>query len=366
MLVEDITPAECLEKLVAGIDVPAFRKEQAEARKDGRYLGIGFAAYIEPTANVGMGPMTGELAQLRIDYSGKIIASLSTHSQGHGTATTMAQVIAERLGVPYDDVTVFEGDTSMGGFGPGAAGSRQGVIGGGACWKAADLLAEKVKHLAAHLYNANPESIAIENGMVHVKGTEEMTHSLREIAAIAYSEPMRLPPGMEPGLEAQYRYEPPPVTWTSAAHACIVEVDAEMGFVKILRWISAEDCGTVINPGVVEGQIAGGLAQAIGQVLLEEMPYDARGNPLAATFKDYLMPAYADIPDFEYIHANTPSQSLGGIRGVGEGGAIIGPPTLVNAISDALAPFGEIPLNLPLTPSRVLDVIEGRQISNGH
>jgi aerobic carbon-monoxide dehydrogenase large subunit len=154
-------------------------------------------------------------------------------------------------------------------------------------------------------------------------------------------------------------------TFTSAAHLCVVEVDAETGFVKIKRWISSEDCGTVINPGVVEGQIAGGLAQGIGQVLLEDMPYDARGNPLAATFKDYLMPTISDVPDFEYVHANTPSQTTGGMRGVGEGGAIIGPPTLVNAIADALAPFGELPERLPLTPSRILDVIEGRDIS-GH
>jgi carbon-monoxide dehydrogenase large subunit len=153
------------------------------------------------------------------------------------------------------------------------------------------------------------------------------------------------------------------MTFTSAAHACIVEVDADTGFVEIRRWVSSEDCGTIINPGIVEGQIAGGLAQAIGQVLLEEMPYDAQGNPLAATFKDYLLPAYTDVPDFEYLHANTPSQTIGGMRGVGEGGAIIGPPTLVNAIADALAPFGELPVELPLTPSRLLGLIEGRDIA---
>jgi aerobic carbon-monoxide dehydrogenase large subunit len=190
-----------------------------------------------------------------------------------------------------------------------------------------------------------------------------MTRSLRDIAEIAYGEPSRLPPGFEAGLEAQYRYTPPPMTFTSAAHACIVEVDADTGFVKILRWISAEDCGTIINPAVVEGQIAGGLAQAIGMVLLEEVSFDERGNPTATTFKDYMLPQITDIPDFEYLHANTPSQSVGGIRGVGEGGAIIGPPTLVNAIADALAPFGEIPFDLPLTPVKLLEVIEGRSLA---
>ncbi len=363
---EDITPAECMEKLLQHFDLAAFRKEQVAARAEGRYLGFGLATYVEPTGSAGSMPvMTGELAQIRIEPTGKVTATMSTHSQGHGTATTMAQIIADRLGVAYEDVTVFEGDSARGGFSPGAAGSRQGVIGGGAAISAADLLAAKVKTIAAHLLNASAETITINGGMVHVAGAPEMSRKLGEIAAIAYGEPDRLPPGCESGLEVQHRYQPPPMTFTSAAHACVVEVDAETGFVKILRWISSEDCGTVINPAVVEGQISGGLAQAIGMVLLEEMPFDARGNPLAATFKDYLLPAISDIPEFEFVHANTPSQALGGMRGVGEGGAIIGPPTLVNAIADALSPFGELPdtLALPLTPTKLLSVIEGRDLT---
>jgi aerobic carbon-monoxide dehydrogenase large subunit len=357
--VTDITPAECLEKLVEFIDVPAFRGEQAQARAEGRYLGLGIAAYVEPTAVAGiMTPLTGETAHIRVEPTGKVTAMLTTHSQGHGTATTMAQVIADRLGVPYDDVTIYEGDSAIGGYSPGAAGSRQGVIGGGASWRAAELLAEKVKRVAAHLYNASAEAITIADGMIHVAGAPEMSRPLREVAEIAYGEPFRLPEGVETGLEARFRYQPPPMTFTSAAHACVVEVDSDTGFVEIRRWVSSEDCGTIINPGVVEGQIAGGLAQAIGQVLLEEMPYDSRGNPLAATFKDYLLPAYSDVPDFEYLHANTPSQTIGGIRGVGEGGAIIGPPTLVNAIADALAPLGELPVQLPLTPARIVEFID--------
>jgi carbon-monoxide dehydrogenase large subunit len=230
------------------------------------------------------------------------------------------------------------------------------------------MLAARVKTLAAHLFNASAEAVSIVDGMVHVAGAPEMSRSLREIADIAYGEPHRLPPGFEAGLEAQFRYQPPGMTMTSAAHACIVEVDAETGFVKILRWITSEDCGTVINPAVVEGQVTGGLAQAIGMVLLEEAGYDARGNPIAATYKDYLLPAISDVPVFEFLHANTPSKSVGGMRGVGEGGAIIGPPTLVNAIADALSPFGEIAVNLPLTPAKILDVIEGRDVSGsaGH
>lgn len=359
--IDDMSPAECFEKLLANFDVAAFRREQAAARKEGRYLGLGLSAYVEPTGAAGtMTPMTAELAQLRVDPTGKVTAMMSTFSQGHGTQTTMAQVIADQLGVPYEDVTVFEGDSSRGGFAPGAAGSRQAVLGGGASIKAAGLLKDKIKAVAAHLLNANPESITIENGIVKVAGAEEMTRSLKEIAEIAYYEPMRLAPGMESGLEAQYRYLPPPMTLTSAAHACVVEVDIDTGFVKILRWLASEDCGTVINPGIVEGQVAGGLAQAIGQVLLEEVHYDERGNPTAATFKDYMLPAISDVPDFEYIHANLPANNEGGFRGVGEGGAIVGPPTLFNAIADALSPFGELPVSLPVTPSKILDLVEGR------
>jgi len=218
----------------------------------------------------------------------------------------------------------------------------------------------KVKRIAAHVLNANADAVRIEDGKVRVAGTDEMTRSLREIAEIAYNEPDRLPSGMEPGLEAQYRYRPPAITFTSAAHACIVEVAAETGFVKIKRWIASEDCGVMINPAIVEGQIAGGLAQAIGTVLLEEISFDERGNPTAVTFKDYMLPTAMDVPDFEYTHISTPSKAEGGFRGVGEGGAIIGPPTLVNAIADALAPFGARCLELPLTPSKVLKLMENR------
>jgi len=361
--IDNINPSGCLDKLLETFDVAAFRAEQAEARRQGRYLGLGIAAYVEPTASSGsVNVMTGELAQIRIDPTGKVTATMSTHSQGHGTATTIAQLIADGLGVRYKDVTVFEGDSTRGGFGPGAAGSRQAVISGGATIKAAEILSDKVKVLAAHLLNASPETIRLEEGMVHVEGAPDMTRSLREIAGIAYGEPGRLPPGFEAGLEAQYRYTPPPMTFASAAHACVVEVDVETGFVSILRWVTAEDCGNIINPAIVEGQVAGGLAQAIGMVMLEEISFDERGNPTAATFKDYRLPAISNVPDFEFVSAATPSNSIGGFRGAGEGGAIIGPPTLVNAIADALSPFGEMTYDLPITPSKILAIVEGRPI----
>jgi carbon-monoxide dehydrogenase large subunit len=363
---EDITPIECLDALLARVDVTAFRAEQAAARADGRYLGLGVATYIEPTGGSSFSVLRSDVAQIRIEPTGKVSAVLSTHSQGHGTQTTMAQVIADHLGVPFEDVSVFEDDSSRGGFGPGAAGSRQAIAGGGASIRASALLADKVRRAAAHILNANPDDVRIEDGMIRVAGVEEVTRSLREIAEIAYNDPDRLPPGMEAGLEAQYRYQPPGMTFTTAAHACIVEVDIEIGFVKILRWVGAEDCGVMINPAVVEGQVAGGLAQGIGSVLLEEFGYDALGNPTTATFKDYLLPTVADVPDFEYVHLCTPSKAEGGFRGIGEGGAIIGPPTLVNAIADALSPFGVECLDLPLSPSRILELIEGKTRRTRH
>jgi aerobic carbon-monoxide dehydrogenase large subunit len=361
LTLEDISPAECLDVLLQKLDVAAFRAEQAEARKHGRYLGI--ATYIEPTAgSTGVAVLISESAHIRIEPTGTVTAVVSTHSQGHGTQTTMAQVIAERLGVPFDDVSVYEDDSSRGGYGSGAYGSRQAVAGGGACIRAADLLLEKVKATAAHLLGGKPEDVVLRDGVIHMLGGDKpKTATLRDLADIVYGDPDRLAEGMGAGLEVQYRYRPPPITMTSAAHACIVEVDAQTGFVKIRRWVSSEDCGNMINPAVVEGQIAGGLAQAIGSVLMEEVSFDARGNPTAVTYKDYMLPTIFDVPDFEYHHdASVPSKAEGGFRGVGEGGCIVGPPTLVNAIADALIPFGELELELPLTPARLLAHIEGR------
>jgi carbon-monoxide dehydrogenase large subunit len=360
----DISPGECMEALLKVVDVPAFRVEQAAARAQGRYLGIGIACYIEPTAgSTGIAVLASDTAHLRIEPTGKVTAILSTHSQGHGTQTTMAQVIAQHLGVRFEDVSVHEDDSSKGGFGPGASGSRQAVAGGGASIYAARLLVDKIKRIVAYLYNVEIDQITLEEGIITARGAETKTSTLRELAELAYGDPDRLPPGMESGLEVQYRYRPPPITLTSAAHCCIVEIDSETGFVSIKRWVSSEDCGVMINPAVVEGQVMGGVAQAIGTVLLEDMPIDARGNPTAGTYKDYMLPAMSDVPNFEFVHgASTPSQAEGGFRGVGEGGCIVGPPTLVNAIADALSPFGELKLQFPLTPTRLLEVIEGRSM----
>lgn len=357
-VIDRTTARETMEQVASHLDVAAFRREQAAARRDKRYLGLGFAVYVEPTTMAFGGVLASDVADVRVEPNGRVTATISTHSQGHGTETTMAQLVADELGVAIDDVTVLEDDSSRGGFGPGAGGSRQAVSGGGATIRAARKLSDKVKAIAAHAFNASVESVTIERGIIRIAGVEEMTSSIREIAAIAYDAPDRLPPGMEPGLEERHRYRPPPIVFSNAAHACIVEVDVETGKIHILRWIASEDCGPLINPAVVEGQIAGGVVQGIGGVIFEQIGYDDAGNPIAVTFKDYLIPTAHDVPEIEFLHIETTSHSEGGFKGVGEGGAIIGPPTLVNAIADALAPFGADCLTLPLSPPQVLRAID--------
>lgn len=359
-VLDRVTPGETLDKVVAHLDLPAFRAEQAAARDQGRYLGLGFAVYVEPTTMAFGGILSSDVADIRIEPTGKVTATISTHSQGHGTQTTMAQLVADTLGVDIKDVSVMEDDSSRGGFGPGAGGSRQAVSGGGATLIASGKLADKIRAIAAHVLNASPDSVTLAGGKVLVAGVAEMASTVREIAEIAYYQTERLPPGMEPGLEARYRYRPPPIVYSNASHACVVEVDIETGMVAILRWIACEDCGPMINPAIVEGQIAGGVVQGIGGVLYEQASYDAQGNPTAVTFKDYLIPTAHDVPEIEFLHIVTPSASEGGFKGVGEGGAIVGPPTLVNAIADALAPFGADCLHLPLSPPRILAEIAGR------
>jgi len=358
VVLTDISPRETMEMTIAAIDVPAFREEQARARAEGRYIGLGLANGVEPTT-VSFGHYSSDVVNLRIEVTGKVTATSSTFSQGHGTGTALAQIIADRLGVPFEDVTVMEGDSSRSGYGAGAGGSRQAVAGGGAALVASDMMKDKVKRIAAYAFNASVESIRIENGAITVEGSPQITATVGQIAQMAYLAPDRLPPDMEMGLETQYRNRPPMMVFANATHACVCEVDVETGKVSILRWIAGGDCGELINPAIVEGQISGGVVQGIGGVLFESLRYDDEGQPMAATLKDYLLPTALDVPRLEFRHMCTPSQTPGGFKGVGEGGAMISPPTLVNAIADALAPFGKRWLDMPLSPDRIVRGLEG-------
>jgi carbon-monoxide dehydrogenase large subunit len=217
---------------------------------------------------------------------------------------------------------------------------------------------EKAVAIAAHLLEAAPEDLEVADGVISVLGTPSRSVTMADVAQVAYLESDRLPPGTEPGLEVVSRFKAPPVMYSNACHACTVEVDVTTGQVEIIRYVVSEDCGKMINPMVVEGQIAGGVVQGIGGVLYEHAAYDEDGNPLATTFMDYLLPTAAEVPLIEYGHIETPATTPGGFKGMGEGGAIGSPPAVFNAVADALAPLGVKLTATPLGPSQIVAAIE--------
>lgn len=230
----------------------------------------------------------------------------------------------------------------------------------GAVRETAAVLRERIVAIAAHRLEAAVEDVELSESRAHVRGTPSVGVSLAEVAEVAYFQPAALPPGVSAGLEATARYTAAaPSIWVNATHVCTCEVDVTTGLVTLLRYIVSEDCGPMINPSVVEGQIAGGAVQGIGGALYEHLAYDDEGNPVTTTFMDYLLPTATDVPDIEYGHVETPSPGPGGHKGVGEGGAIGAPPAVVNAVNDALAPFGVAATRLPLTPSRIVELVEG-------
>jgi carbon-monoxide dehydrogenase large subunit len=271
------------------------------------------------------------------------------------------QLTADALGVAIDDVATIQGDTAVTGFGAGAAGSRSGSMTAGAVRDTAAVLRERIVAIAAHTLEAAVDDIELGNSRASVRGAPAAGISFADIAALSYFAPQSLPPGVPAGLEATSRYTTTGSIWVNATHLCTCEVDVVTGQVALRRYIVSEDCGPMINPNVVEGQIAGGTVQGIGGVLYEHLAYDELGNPVATTFMDYLLPTAAEVPIIEYGHIETPSAGPGGYKGVGEGGAIGAPPAVVNAVADALAPFGVTLTRLPLTPSRIVALLGGRK-----
>ncbi len=351
----------CFEKVLEAIGYEAFRAEQARARAEGRYLGIGFANYNELTGlgqAASAGPRmpfrTGhEGVTVRMDPSGAVTVLAGVTSQGQGVETTMAQIVASELGAPLDTVTVVLGDTDATPFGLGAFASRQAVIGGGAAIRAGQALREKITRIAAHLLEAAREDLEVADGRVTVKGVPERAVSLAEVARVACLETQRLPTDTEPGLEATRFYDPIRGTFAAGSQAAIVEVDPGIGTVAILRYVCVEDTGRVINPAIVEGQVQGAIAQGIAGALSEHLIYDQAGQLLTGTLMDYALPTAADLPPFEIDHIEEPAENLAGVRGVGEGGTLGPAAALANAVADALAPFGIEPNELPLTPARL-------------
>ncbi len=358
MVYDSVTPHETLLQAVDLVDYEAFRAEQERARAEGRYLGIGISVYVEPSS-MGFGLMSQEVATVRVDSSGKVQLIMGTASHGQSLETTMAQIVADHLGVDIDDVVFIQGDTDIAPYNAGTGGSRSAVYSGGAAREASVRVHEKAIEIVAHAMEAAPEDLEIDGGVISVRGTPSRSMTLREVAELAYVGTDSLPPGMEPGLEATARYKGPRFTWSNAAHICTVEVDVATGHVTILRYVVSEDCGVMINPMVVDGQIDGGVVQGIGGVLYEHMIYDDNGNPLTTTFLDYLVPTAAEVPDIEHGHIETPAPgNPGGYKGMGEGGAIGSPPAVVNAVADALAPLGIRVTNQPLGPNDVFALVE--------
>ncbi len=354
---DSITPLETFEQALAMLDYDAFREEQAAARADGRYLGVGLSTYVEPSTP-GFGYYATEAATIRIEPSGAVNVYIAGGSTGNSIETTVVQLTADALGVNIEDVATIQGDTSLTGFGGGAAGSRSGSMTAGAIRETASILRERILALAAHKLEAAVDDIELADSRASVRGSPSIGISLGELAAFAYFDPYSLPAGVPAGLEASARYTADTrFIWVNATHLCTCEVDVTTGQVRLLRYIVSEDCGPMINPNVVEGQIAGGAVQGIGGVLYEHLAYDDAGNPVTTTFMDYLLPTAAEVPMIEYGHIETPSPGPGGYKGVGEGGAIGAPPAVVNAVADALSPFGVTVTRLPLGPSEIMGLL---------
>jgi carbon-monoxide dehydrogenase large subunit len=355
---DHMSPREAFEQALELLDYDAFRREQAAARARGRYLGVGTSSYVEPTTT-GMGYFGTEGATIRIEPSGKVNVYVAGGSTGNSLETTAVQLAADALGVDIEDVNTIQGDTAVTPFGLGTGGSRSGSMIAGAIAETAKTLRERIVAIAAHRLEAAEDDIEVAHSRAFVRGTPASGLTIAEIATIAYADVQSLPPDVPPGLEASGRYRAESFAiWANATHVCTCEVDIGTGLVTLLRYIVSEDCGPMINPNVVEGQIAGGTVQGIGGALYEHLAYDADGNPVATTFLDYLMPTITEVPVIEHGHIETPGPGAGGYKGVGEGGAIGAPAAVVNAVADALAPFGVTVTHLPLSPAAIIALLD--------
>ena len=355
-----VTSKESLERVAQLVDFPEFRRRQAEARAQGRYPGIGVATFIEaapgPRSPEGpSGPMGTESMRLRLEEDG--IVALFTGQMPHGQShqTTLAQIAADEFGVPFEQVRIVVGDTDVVPFGL-TGGSRSATMTGGVALHGARQLKAKVLDFAAHLMEASPQDLLITDGNVWVRGDPASAIAVSEVARRAASGPFGT--DVDAKLEVEATFDGGEGGWSGGTHCAIVEVDAETGIVKVERYVAVEDCGALINPAVVEGQIRGGVAQGIGAVLLERSAYGEDGSFQSATFMDYLLPTTCDVPRIEIEHLETvPLDADVNFRGVGEGGMIVAPPTVVNAIEDALSPFGVRIYEQHLPPARILELI---------
>ncbi|MDX1665359.1 MAG: xanthine dehydrogenase family protein molybdopterin-binding subunit [Candidatus Promineifilaceae bacterium] len=361
------------DKMVEVADYEALRREQEQARAEGRLIGVGIAGCIEasgpaPSQVAGsLGSAVGfwESGLVRVHPSGKVSAFTGSHSHGQGHETTFAQIVADELGVELEDVEIVHGDTGRVPFGMGTYGSRSTSVGGSALVRSAEKIREKARKIAAHQLEAAEEDVVFdqEEGKLYVKGSPDQAKSFADIALAAYTA-HDLPEGLEPGLEEQAFYDPANFTFPNSAHLAMVELDPETGSVEILRYVAVDDVGKVINPLIVDGQIIGGVVQGIGQALFEHGIYDESGQLLTGSFLDYPMPRADNFPHMETGRVETPSpHNPLGVKGAGEMGTIASTVTVANAIMDALAPLGIRHIDMPLTPEKIYKAV---QSANGH
>jgi aerobic carbon-monoxide dehydrogenase large subunit len=371
----DITPRETLEAAAAAIDYEAFRRRQAQARQRGEYLGLGLCTVVESTTygskfykSAGIPGSGHEAAWVRIEPSGVVNASVGLGATGQGYETALSQAVAEGLGVPSSSVKIHLGHTDIAPYGMGSRGARGGTAGGGTLYLCAQDARRAVLAIAAHRLELPQDAVRMLDGRVqrHVDGTwQDAGLALSDIARIAYLDPLALPPGVGPGLEFHKTWEPPPMTYSNSSHACIVRLDVATGGIQIERYLAAEDCGTVLSPVVVQGQQHGAIAMGLSGTLMEHMEYDpATGQNLSGSLAEYLVATAHEIPRMELIPMHTPSRSTpAGIKGMAEGGVMGSIGALMNAVNDALVPFGVRADRQPLAPTYLRSLLRGKQVT---
>jgi aerobic carbon-monoxide dehydrogenase large subunit len=357
-----------LDRALELVDYEGLRREQAERRErggDSKELGIGLATYTEmcglaPSRILGAILYAAggwDAATIRCLPTGSVQVFIGTSPHGQGHVTTFSQIVADRLGVPLEQVEVVHGDTAVMQLGLDTYGSRSLAVGGVALWNAAEKIIEKSKAVVSHKLEVSPEDLEFAHGRFTVVGTDR-TMTVQEAALHAFTA-HDLPDGMEPGLEATYVYDPPNFSWPGGAHVAVLEVDTETGAVDLRRYVAVDEIGNVINPTIVDGQIHGGVAQGIGQALFEEAIYDEDGNLTTGSMVSYIVPSAAELLDLELDRVSAPSPTNPmGVKGVGETGAIASPAAVINAVVDALSPYGVTDVEMPAKPERVWRAIQ--------
>jgi aerobic carbon-monoxide dehydrogenase large subunit len=355
-----------LHKALAAVDYENLRREQAEKRAKGELMGIGISTFTEI---VGAGPSKDfdilgikmfDSAEIRVHPTGKAIARFGTKSQGQGHETTYAQIIAEELGIPMENIQIEEGDTDTAPYGLGTYASRSTPTAGAAAAVASRKLRDKARKIAAYLLEVSEDDLEWEPGKFHVKGAPDKSKTIQEIVFAAYT---NHPQGMEAGFEATHYYDPPNLTFPSGAYICVVDIDNETFEIKVRRFVAIDDCGNIINPMIVQGQVHGGLTQGIAPAMYEELIYDEQGNILNGTLMDYLVPTAVESPKWETGHTITPSPHHPiGAKGVGESPTVGAPPAIANAIVDALSPLGITHMDIPITPNKIFKALKDKGV----